>query len=155
MDHLEYFWSITDFYYNNPNQYMSFIDILKIRLSRTFAILLTFYNTNKIKQSHDLVVGICRCMNELVTLVIHLAQKSKHIIKMFATHPFPFLSQCMRGHFLKIRVYAMQDVTNCDMVCDILLGDNVDYHSKPGYGKTMTPTTQQPLMSPALSHLFL
>ena len=49
MDHLEYFWSITDFYYNNPNQYMSFIDILKIRLSRTFAILLTFYNTNKIK----------------------------------------------------------------------------------------------------------
>ena len=24
----------------------------------------------------------------------------------------------------------MGDVANCDMVCDILLGDNVDYHSK-------------------------
>ena len=28
MDHLKYFQSIVDFYYNNPNQYMSFIDIL-------------------------------------------------------------------------------------------------------------------------------
>ena len=28
MDHSKYFQSIVDFYYNNPNQYMSFIDIL-------------------------------------------------------------------------------------------------------------------------------
>ena len=28
MDHVEYFQYIADFYYNNPNQYMSFIDIL-------------------------------------------------------------------------------------------------------------------------------
>src|SRR6202161_1764523 len=69
-------------------------------------------------------------MNELVTLVIHLAQKSQHIIKMFTIHPFSFLPQCMRGHFCEIRACAMRDVSNCDMVCDILLGDNGDYHSK-------------------------
>ena len=28
MDHLEYFWSIVDFQYYNPNHYMSYIDIL-------------------------------------------------------------------------------------------------------------------------------
>ena len=28
MDHLKHFQSIVDFYYNNPNQYMLFIDIL-------------------------------------------------------------------------------------------------------------------------------
>src|ERR1700738_132312 len=99
-------------------------------LNRPFAILLTLYNTSKFKWSHDLVIGICRCMNELVTLVIHLAQKSKHIIKMFTIHPFSFLSQCMRGHFCEIRACAMRDVANCDMICDIMLGDNVDYHSK-------------------------
>ena len=65
-------------------------------------------------------------MNELVTLVIHLAQKSKHIIKMFAIHPFPFLFQCMRGHFHEIGACAMRDVANCDTVYDILLGDSVD-----------------------------
>ena len=69
-------------------------------------------------------------MNELVTLVIHLAQKSKHIIKMFTIHPFSFLSQCMRGHFREVRACAMRDVTNCNTVCNILFGDNVDYHSK-------------------------
>jgi hypothetical protein len=35
-------------------------------------------------------------VNELVTTVIHLTQKSKHIVKMFAIHPFPFLSQRLR-----------------------------------------------------------
>ena len=51
---------------------------------------------------------------------------------MFAIHPFPFLSQCMRGHFCEIWAYAMRDVVNCDMIYDIFLGDklNVDYHSK-------------------------
>ena len=28
IDHLKHFQSIADFYYNNPNQYMSIIDIL-------------------------------------------------------------------------------------------------------------------------------
>ena len=69
-------------------------------------------------------------MHVLVILVNHLAQKSKHIVKMFAIHPFIFLSQCMRGHFCEIQACAMRDVANCDIVYDILLGDNVDYHSK-------------------------
>jgi hypothetical protein len=69
-------------------------------------------------------------MNELVTLVIHLSQISKHIIKMFTIHSFSFLSQCMRGHFHEIRTCAIRDVVNCDMVCDIMVGNNVDYHSK-------------------------
>ena len=69
-------------------------------------------------------------MNELITLIIHIAQKSKHIIKMFAIHPFPFISQRMRGHFREVRACAMRDVANCDTVCNILFGDNVDYHSK-------------------------
>ena len=69
-------------------------------------------------------------MNEVVTLIIHLAQKSKHIIKMFAIHPFSLLPQCMRGHFHEIRTCAMQDVANCDIACDILFGNNVDYPSK-------------------------
>jgi hypothetical protein len=29
MDHLEYFWFIADFY-NNPNQYMSFIEYMRL-----------------------------------------------------------------------------------------------------------------------------
>ena len=49
---------------------------------------------------------------------------------MFTIHPISFLSQCMRGHFHEIRACAMRDVANCDMVCEILLGDNIDYHSK-------------------------
>ena len=68
-------------------------------------------------------------MNELITLIIHLAQKSKHIIKMFAIHPFPFFSQCLRGHFREVWTRAIRDVADCDAVCDILFGGNVDYHS--------------------------
>ena len=41
-------------------------------------------------------------MNELITLIIHLTQNSKHIIKMFAIHQFSFLSQCLRGHFREV-----------------------------------------------------
>ena len=66
----------------------------------------------------------------LVTLVVHLAQEPKHIIKMFAIHPFSFLSQCMIEHFCKIWTCAMRDVANCDTIYDIHFGDNVDYHSK-------------------------
>ena len=69
-------------------------------------------------------------MNEFVTIVIQLAQKSKHRIKMFTIHPFFFLSQCMRGHFREIQACAIRDVANCDIICDILLGNNVDYHFK-------------------------
>ena len=68
-------------------------------------------------------------MNKLITIIIHLAQKSKHIIKMFAIRSFPFLSQCLRGHFREVWTHAIRDVANCDAVCDILFGDNVDYHS--------------------------
>ena len=69
-------------------------------------------------------------MNELVPLIIHLAQKSKHIMKMFAINAFPFLSQCMRGYFCEIWACAMWDIAKCDKVCDILLENNIHYHSK-------------------------
>ena len=36
----------------------------------------------------------------------------------------------MRGYFREIRACAIWDVANCDKVYDILLGDNIDYHSK-------------------------
>ena len=49
MNHLEYCWFIADFYYNNPNQYMSFLTFLYMWLSRTLAILFTLYNTSKFK----------------------------------------------------------------------------------------------------------
>ena len=130
MDHLEYFGPLLIFIITIQMKTCHLLTFLYMRLNRTLAILLTLYNTNKFKQSHDLVVGICRCINELITLIIHLAQKSKHIIKMFAIHPFPFLSQCMRGHFCEVWAYAMRDVGNCDTVCDILHGDKADYHSK-------------------------
>ena len=68
-------------------------------------------------------------MNELITLIIYLAQKSKHIIKMLALHPFPFLSQSLRGHFCEDWTRRMRDVANCNVVCGVLFGDNVDYHS--------------------------
>ena len=48
---------------------------------------------------------------------------------MFAIHPFLCLSPCLRGHFREVWTRAMRDVANCDAVCDILFGDNVDYHS--------------------------
>ena len=49
---------------------------------------------------------------------------------MFAIHPFPFISQCLRGRVREVWTRAMGDVANYDMVCDILLRDNVDYHFK-------------------------
>ena len=49
---------------------------------------------------------------------------------MFTIHPFSFLSQCMRGYFCKIRARAIEHIANYDMVCDIVLGVNVHYHSK-------------------------
>lgn len=64
--------------------------ILYMWFNATFAILLTFYHISKLKKLHDLIVGIHRCMTELVTLGIHLAKKSNHIIKMFVVYPFFF-----------------------------------------------------------------
>lgn len=69
-------------------------------------------------------------MNGLVIVVIHLAQKSKHLIKMFARHQIPFLSQSIRGHFHEVQACVLWDVTNYNPIGDILLGDNVDNHSK-------------------------
>ena len=94
-------------------------------------------------------------MNELVTLVIHFAQKSKHIIKMFTIHPFSFLSQCMRGHFRKIWACAMRDVANCDMVGDILFGDYVDYHTKARIWNGSDPNHIVTLHKSNALHLFL
>jgi hypothetical protein len=65
-------------------------------------------------------------MNELVTIIIHFAQKSKHIIKMFKIHPFLFISQRLRGHFGEVKACAMRHVANCDTICDVLLRDDVD-----------------------------
>ena len=105
---------------------MSFIDIF-IHVVTTNTCTTTHILQHQ--QVHNLIVRICRYMNELITLIIHLAQKSKHIINMFAIHPFSFISQCLRGHFCEVWTRAMRDVANCDAVCDILFGDNVDYHS--------------------------
>ena len=69
------------------------LTLLTMQLNTTLATLLTLYNTCKFKHCNYFIVGICRCMNELVTLVIHLAQKSKHIVKMLVLHTFPFLSK--------------------------------------------------------------
>ena len=82
-----------------------------------------------LSRAHNLIVCICRCMNEPITLIIHLAQNPKHIMKMFAIHQFSFISQCLRGHFREIWTRAMWDVANCNAVSDIHFGNNVDYHS--------------------------
>ena len=51
MDHLEHFQSIAYFYYNNSNQYMSFIDIL-IHVATT-----TTCTTTHILQHQQIQVG--------------------------------------------------------------------------------------------------
>lgn len=51
-----------------------------MRLNTTIGILLTSYNTYNFKESHNLIVGVCWSVNELVTTIIHLTQKSKHIV---------------------------------------------------------------------------
>ena len=43
-------------------------------------------------------------MNELVVVVIHLTEKFRHTVKVFAIHTFPFFSLGMRGHFGELRV---------------------------------------------------
>ena len=93
-------------------------------------------------------------MNKIVTLVIHLTQKSKYIIKMFAIHPFPFISQCMRKHFREVWECAIRYVTNCDMLYNILFGDNVNYHSKTFIWNGSHPNYKVTIMCPTLSHLF-
>lgn len=59
------------------------------------ASLLVFNNTNKLKWLHDLVVGICWRMDELVVVVIDLTYKFKLILQVFVIHQISFLS---RGH---------------------------------------------------------
>lgn len=59
---------------------MSLMDILNVHLNTSFGESFTPYNTNKFKWSQDLVVGERWGVNELVTVVDHLAHKSKHII---------------------------------------------------------------------------
>lgn len=81
-----------------------------IRLSTTLGILLTLHNTGKFKKLHDLVVRERWSVKELVIVIVHLAQKSKHIIYIYIVH----------------------DIVNCDILGVVLLGDNVDYHSKSG-----------------------
>ena len=142
MNHLEYFWSIADFYYNNPTNTCHLSTFLYMRLIKALAILLTLYNTSKFQQSHDLIIGICRCMIELVTFVMHHAQKSKHIIKMFAIHPFLFLYQCMRGFFRESMHVQCGMLPIVIHVYDILLEDNVDYYPKPRCGMVVIPITQ-------------
>lgn len=48
-------------------------------------------------------------MNEIVTLIIHIAQKSKHEIKMFALQPFPF--------FLKHEMKFLWSLGTCNVGC--------------------------------------
>ena len=50
--------------------------------------LLVSDHTVKFKNSHDLVVSICRSMNEFVVLEIYFQKKYKHIIEVFVVHPF-------------------------------------------------------------------
>jgi hypothetical protein len=51
MDHLKHFQSIVDFNYNNPNQYMSFIDIL------IHVVTTNTYTTTHILQHQQIQVG--------------------------------------------------------------------------------------------------
>ena len=113
---------------------MSLIDIIKHATQRQNLEHYSLHNTNKFKQSYDLVEDVRWSVNELVTVVIHLAQKSKHIIKLFAIHSFPSLSQTLKWYFCEVRASAMWDVANCDMVCDVHLRDDVDDHSESWIG---------------------
>ena len=51
IDHLKHFQFITNFYYNNPNQYMSFIDIL------IYVVTTNTYTTTYILQHQQVQVG--------------------------------------------------------------------------------------------------
>lgn len=117
---------------NNPHQYMSFTDILKHVVEHNIWDI-----THNILQCQQVQVIVCSCcwctlgVNELVSVVIHIATKSKHIIKMFTVHLFPFLSKSLKEHFQEVWACAIQNVANCDMVWNVFLEDNVDYnHSK-------------------------
>jgi hypothetical protein len=63
-------------------------------------------------------------LNELVVIVIHLAQKPKHITNMFAIHPFfNFIFPTIEMTFCEVKACRMKYVNNCDMVYNVLLGD--------------------------------
>ena len=75
-------------------------------------------------------VGIWSCVSEVVTFVVHLTRKSKHIIQMFAVHPFLFFSHSLRDHFCDIQACASKMLSIVTWYMDGLLKDNVNYHSK-------------------------
>ena len=100
-------------------------------MNTLLASLLVFNNIDKLKCLHDLVIGICWSMNELVVVKIHLGQKLELIVQVFAIHQFPFLSQTYRSQFDKVQVCVLWDFINCDTLGVILQGDDVDEHSKP------------------------
>ena len=47
-------------------------------------LLHLFCNTRKLKKSHHLIVAKCRCMNELVSGIVNLAQIPEHVIQVLA-----------------------------------------------------------------------
>jgi hypothetical protein len=60
---------------------------------------------------------------------------------VFAVHPFPFLSQSLKGHFGEVWARALWDVANYSTICKVCLADVVDYHSKSMIWMGVIPTT--------------
>ena len=68
------------------------MDIINMWLNTSLGTSFFPYNINKFKKSDDLVVGESWGKNEFITIIVHLAPKSRHITKIFAIHPFSSLS---------------------------------------------------------------
>ena len=66
------------------------------------ASLLVFDNTNELKWPHDLVVGICWSMDELV-VVIHFGKKFELVVQVFVVHQSSFLSQSHARQFDEVQ----------------------------------------------------
>lgn len=73
-------------------------------INTTLPSLLPFNNTNQLKYSHNLVVGESWSMNELVVVVVHLAQKFKHIIRCLNYTHFPLFPKAWDDIFMNLGI---------------------------------------------------
>lgn len=99
-------------------------------MNSILASLLVFNNTDKRKWSHDLVVSLCWSVDDLVVVVIHLGWKFELIVQVFAMHQFFFIFQSHGRQVDEVQTCVLWDVIDYDTLGVVLIGDDVDEHSK-------------------------
>jgi hypothetical protein len=107
------------------------------------------------KELLDLIEAKAWRVNELVILIIHLAEVTEDVVEVLTIDIRRPFSNRRHSHVEEIRTCALRKMADSNSVY-LLVGFNFelkrDYDPRLGKGRTVTPRTV-PLMLRALSHL--